>query len=177
MLLLFGPRLLPEYRNPDAGPLDIVSALFSLAAVLPIIYGLKELVQHGTGAAHLAALGVGVAFGVLFVRRQQALTVPMLDLSLLGNRTFRSAITMTVFGGIMAGTNFFVYQYLQTVQHLDPLHAALWLLPSSITIILGLNLAPRLGQKTRPAYVIAGGLLLVAIGYLAPARTGRSRRR
>jgi MFS transporter, DHA2 family, multidrug resistance protein len=51
VLLLFGPRLLPEYRNPDAGPLDLVSALLSLAAILPIIYGLKELVQHGEARA------------------------------------------------------------------------------------------------------------------------------
>ena len=175
VLLLFGPRLLPEYRNPDAGPLDVVSALLSLAAVLPIIYGLKELVQHGPGPVQLAALAVGVAFGVLFVRRQRALAVPMLELSLFGNRTFRSAITMTVFGGIMAGTNFFVYQYLQTVQHLEPLHAALWLLPSSVTIIVGLNLAPRLAQRIRPAYVIAGGLVLVAIGYLVLTQAGDGR--
>ena len=111
----------------------------------------------------------------LFVRRQRALAVPMLELSLFGNRTFRSAITMTVCGGIMAGTNFFVYQYLQTVQHLQPLHAALWLLPSSVTIIVGLNLAPRFAQRIRPAYVIAGGLVFVAIGYLVVTRAGDGR--
>lgn len=175
VLLLFGPRLLPEYRNSDAGPLDVVSALLSLATILPIIYGLKELVQNGAGPVQLAALAIGVVVGVLFVRRQQSLAVPMLDLSLFRNRTFGPAITMTVFGGVMAGTNFFVYQYLQTVQHLEPLHAALWLLPSSITIIVVLNLAPRLGQKIRPAYVIASGLVLVAIGYLVLTQAGDGR--
>ncbi|MDG4791769.1 MFS transporter [Micromonospora sp. WMMD1102] len=172
VLLLFGPRLLPEYRNPDAGPLDVVSALFSLATVLPIIYGLKELVQHGAGPVQFLALTIGVSVGVLFVRRQRVLAVPMLELSLFGNRTFRSAITMVVFGGVMAGTNFFVYQYLQTVQGLEPLPAALWLLPSSITIIVGLNIAPRLGQRIRPAYVIAAGLIVVTIGYLVLAQAG-----
>lgn len=175
VLLLFGPRLLPEYRNPDAGPLDATSALLSLATILPVIHGLKELVQHGPGAVPLGALAVGAVFGALFVRRQQTLAVPMLDLTLFGHRTFRAAITMTVFGGIMAGTNFFVYQYLQTVQHLDPLPAALWLLPSSITIIVGLTLAPRLGHRIRPAYVIAGGLALVATGYLVLTQVGDGR--
>ena len=175
VLLLFGPRLLPEYRTPDAGPLDVTSALLSLATILPTIYGLKELVQHGLGPTQLAALVAGFAFGVLFVRRQRALTVPMLDLSLFANPTFRSAVTMTVFGGIMAGTNFFIYQYLQTVQELEPLPAALWLLPSSITIIIGLNFAPRLAQRTRPAYVIAGGLVLVTLGYLVLTRVGDGR--
>ena len=34
-----GPMLLPEYRDPDAGRLDLPSAALSLAAVLAIIYG------------------------------------------------------------------------------------------------------------------------------------------
>jgi hypothetical protein len=69
------------------GPLDVVSALLSLATALPIIYGLKELVQHGAGSVKLAALTIGVAFGALFVRRQRDLAVPMLELNLFGNRT------------------------------------------------------------------------------------------
>jgi DHA2 family multidrug resistance protein-like MFS transporter len=34
LLLLAGPRLLPEYRDPAAGPLDLPSAGLSLVAVL-----------------------------------------------------------------------------------------------------------------------------------------------
>jgi DHA2 family multidrug resistance protein-like MFS transporter len=39
LLLIVGPILLPEYRDPQAGRLDIASALLSLAAILPVIYG------------------------------------------------------------------------------------------------------------------------------------------
>src|SRR5258707_1490931 len=39
LLLLLGPRLLPEFRDPNAGRLDFASAELSLAAVLAIIYG------------------------------------------------------------------------------------------------------------------------------------------
>jgi DHA2 family multidrug resistance protein-like MFS transporter len=48
-------------------------------------------------------------------------------------------------------------------------------LPSSITIIVGMNLAPRLAETIRPAYVITGGLILVAIGYLVLTRAGDGR--
>src|SRR5688572_30798480 len=41
LLLVLGPVLLPEFKDPNAGRMDINSALLSLAAVLPIIYGLK----------------------------------------------------------------------------------------------------------------------------------------
>jgi DHA2 family multidrug resistance protein-like MFS transporter len=39
LLLVLGPRVLPEYRDPDAGRLDLVSALMSLVAVLAVITG------------------------------------------------------------------------------------------------------------------------------------------
>ena len=43
LLLLLGPSLLPEYRDPDAGRLDLASAALSLAAVLAGVYSLKAL--------------------------------------------------------------------------------------------------------------------------------------
>src|SRR5687768_14240481 len=41
VLLLLGPRTLPEYRDPDARPLDLLSAAMSLLAILGVVYGLK----------------------------------------------------------------------------------------------------------------------------------------
>jgi MFS transporter, DHA2 family, multidrug resistance protein len=40
LLLVVGPLLLPEFENPDAGPLDLSSAALSLVAVLLAIFGL-----------------------------------------------------------------------------------------------------------------------------------------
>src|SRR5918998_1840133 len=39
LLLVLGPRLLPEFRDPGAGRLDLRSAAMSLAAVLAVVYG------------------------------------------------------------------------------------------------------------------------------------------
>src|SRR5499426_4502193 len=41
LLLALGPRVLPEFRDPAAGRLDLPSAALALAAVLAVIYGLK----------------------------------------------------------------------------------------------------------------------------------------
>src|ERR671915_610983 len=49
LLLAVGPFLLPEFRDPNAGRLDLVSAAMSLAAVLLVIYGLKRIAEHGVG--------------------------------------------------------------------------------------------------------------------------------
>ena len=49
LLLVLGPLLLPEFRDPNAGRLDITSALLSLAAVLLFIYGMKNMAEAGFG--------------------------------------------------------------------------------------------------------------------------------
>src|SRR5919108_854923 len=43
LVLVAGPVLLPEYRDPNAGWIDVVSASLSLMAVLSVIYGLKRI--------------------------------------------------------------------------------------------------------------------------------------
>jgi DHA2 family multidrug resistance protein-like MFS transporter len=47
LLLMVGPVLLPEHLNPNAGRLDVLSAALSLAAVLPVIYGVKFAAEGG----------------------------------------------------------------------------------------------------------------------------------
>src|SRR5262249_6676744 len=45
LLLVLGPLVLPEFKDPNAGQLDLTSSLLSLLAVLPVIYGLKQMAQ------------------------------------------------------------------------------------------------------------------------------------
>jgi DHA2 family multidrug resistance protein-like MFS transporter len=60
LLLVLGPMLLPEYRDPDAGRLDLASALLSLAAALSFVYGLKRAAEAGFGADAIGATAAGV---------------------------------------------------------------------------------------------------------------------
>ena len=54
LLLAIGPRLLPEYRDPQPGRLDLASAALSLVAVLAVIYGVKAIAKDGVGIVSLA---------------------------------------------------------------------------------------------------------------------------
>ncbi|MGI8941158.1 MAG: hypothetical protein ACR2H7_04565 [Actinomycetota bacterium] len=130
LLRAVGPRLLPEFRDPEAGRLDLIGAAMSLAAVLAVIYGLKQIAQDGIrllpALLILAALGVGV----LFVRRQRALADPMVDLALFREPAFSvSLVTFTLAVFAMFGSFLFIAQYLQLVVGLTPLEAGLWMLP------------------------------------------------
>ena len=127
LLLVTAPVLLPEYRDPDAGRLDLASVALSLAGILPVIYGLKVLATHGWDTSALVAIAVGVAFAVVFCRRQRQLADPLLDLDLFRNRAFSTALSIGLGGGIvMAGTFLLLSVYLQLVEGLTPLHAGLW---------------------------------------------------
>jgi MFS transporter, DHA2 family, multidrug resistance protein len=165
LLLVLGPILLPEYRDPEAGRLDLVSAGMSLAAVLALIYGLKQFAQDGPGWPPALSIVVGLAVGVAFVRRQQTLADPLLDLRLFRVPAFSAALTTNVLSFFVGfGALLFVAQYLQLVVGLSPLRAGLWMLPSSAGFILGSMLTPVLAGRVRPGLVMAGGLGLAAVG-------------
>jgi len=70
LLLVAGLFLLPEYRGDHAGRLDPASVALSLASVLLMVYGFKQLTVAHTVAVPLAAVLVGAVIGTVFVRRQ-----------------------------------------------------------------------------------------------------------
>lgn len=167
LLLVTAPALLPEYRDQDAGRLDLTSVALSLAAILPIIYGLKELAQSGPALWPVLALVVGLLIGVLFVWRQRTLPSPLLDLRMFGNRTFTTALVTMLFSMFVAGgTYLFVTQYLQLVAGQSPMRAGLWLLPAAFALIVTSMLAPVATRWLRPAHVVGIGLAISAIGHL-----------
>ncbi len=166
LLLALGPRLLPEFRDPAAGRLDVVSAALSLGAVLAAIYGLKRIAEDGLGWLPILSILAGIALGAVFARRQSALPHPLLDLRLFRDRTFAAALTIYTLGAMVAfGSFVFTAQYLQSVLGLSPLRAGLWTLPSALGFVVGSMLAPAVVRRVRPAFVMAGGLALAAVGF------------
>ena len=63
LLLVVGPSLLPEYKDPQAGRLDMASVVLSLGAVLPVIYALKQIAEGGLAALPVAILAAGSSWG------------------------------------------------------------------------------------------------------------------
>lgn len=167
VLLIVTPILLPEYKDPDAGRLDLASVVLSLVTVLPVIYGIKRLAEHGPGVVAIGTLLVGLLFGVAFVLRQRKLADPLLDLSLFSNRAFSTALLVLTLGlGLMGGLYLFITQYLQLVEGLTPMKAGLWLLPAAGALIIASSLTPAVAQRIRPGYVVGGSLFLSVLGYI-----------
>jgi len=166
LLLVLGPVLLPEFRDPEAGRLDPISAGMSLAAVLLVIYGIKQIAQDGfrwlTASFIVAGLGVGLAF----LRRQQTLADPLIDLRLFRAPAFSASLITYMLATFVAfGAYVFMAQHLQLVLGLSPLEAGLWTLPWAGAFIVGSNLTSVIARRFRTVSVVVGGLLLTAIGF------------
>ncbi|MBA3563115.1 MAG: MFS transporter [Gammaproteobacteria bacterium] len=166
LLLVLGPILLPEFRDPKAGRLDIASTAQSLAAVLAVIYGLKQIAEQGLGWLPALSIVAGLAVGVAFLRRQRKLVDPLIDLRLFRAPAFSASLATYTFGTFVAfGVYLFIAQYLQVVLALSPLQAGLWSMPFSGGFIIGSMLTPIIVRRLGPAYVMAAGLMLAAVGF------------
>ena len=175
LLLVLGPVLLPEYRDANAGRLDLLSVGLSLAAVLPIVYGVKELAKNGPHAVNLAAIAIGGVFGWIFAQRQRKLPNPLLDLRLFSNRTLSTAMSGQFFGPFLMGViMLLVTQYLQLVYGLTPFKAAMWLLPAVSAQMASFLLSPLIARRIRPAYLIDMGLVFSVAGLLLITRVEAS---
>ena len=165
LLLVAGPFLLPEHKSERAGRLDLLSAILSVAAVLPIIYGIKLAAQGGSLVwATLVAI-VGIVFGKWLLQRQRGLSDPLLDLGLFRRPAVAAALTIYTFDFFVGfGILIIFAQYLQLVLNLTPLQAGLWSTPVGFGFVVGSLLTSPALKLMRPAYVLGCGLALGATG-------------
>jgi DHA2 family multidrug resistance protein-like MFS transporter len=159
--------LIPESRDPNATPLDLVGAGLSIAALVTLVYGLIEAPQHGwTGDETLIALGIGFVLLAAFVFWEIRTPHPMLQMSFFRNRRFSVAnfsITLTFFA--LFGSVFMLTQHLQFVLGFTPLEAGTRVMPVA-TMIIGAPLSAKLAEKFGTKLVVALGLMTVAGAFL-----------
>jgi len=175
LLLAVGPTLLPEYRDPEAGSLHIPSAALSVAAVLALIFGLKDAAQNGVSWLPALSIAAGALLAVLFVRMQRALADPLIDLRMFRVPAFSAALAIYTLGTLVAfGIFVFIGQYLQLVLGLSPLVAGLWTVPFALGFVVGSMLCPRLVRTLSHAVVMSGGLVLAALGFILLTQVSRT---
>jgi MFS transporter, DHA2 family, multidrug resistance protein len=166
LLLVLGPTLLPESRDPAAGRLDLASAAMSLASVLAMIYGLKRIAEDGLGLLPSISTAAGLAVGIAFLLRQRTLGSPLLDLRLFRVPAFCASLaTHTLAFFAIGGMFFLTAQYLQLVLGLSPLRAGLWMALPFGGFIVGSMLTPPIVRRVRPAFVMDAGLALATVGF------------
>jgi hypothetical protein len=170
LLLLVGPRLLPEPPSSTSSRFDLLSLASVLA--LAVVFGLKQIIAAGHSGVALSSIAAGLALGAIFIRRQRR-PDPLLDLSLLARGPFSAALATNVVAlFVIFGMSLFLAQYLQSVLGLSPLAAGAWSVPEALGFIVGSMATPRLAGRHGAGTVVAAGLLLGGLGWGIVATTG-----
>ncbi|AKZ54671.1 Transmembrane-transporter [Streptomyces ambofaciens ATCC 23877] len=175
VLVVVGVKLLPESRNPNPGPWDLLSVVLSLVGMVGVVYAVKEAAAHGFAWATLAAGLLGAAALHGFVRRQLTMPIPLLDMRLFRSRGFSGAVLadlLTILG--LSGAVFFLSQYLQLVQGRRPLEAGLAELPAAVGAVAAGLLAGRAARRFSVRAVVSGGLAAVGLALAALTFVGQS---
>src|SRR6266705_4406838 len=166
LLLALAPALVPEFRAPQAGRFDLVSSVLSLGAVLPVIYGIKEIAAGGLDLARCLWIAAGVAVGAAFIVRQARSPAPMIDLKLFRSRGFTGSVAMNLVAMFaIVGFAIFTTQYLQSVLGMSPLTAALWSLVPMAGTMAAVPATRALVPRVDRAWIAAGGFLVAAAGF------------
>jgi MFS transporter, DHA2 family, multidrug resistance protein len=166
LLLVLGPILLPESRNPGVSSLDVPAALLSLAAVLLAVHGIKELAQDGLQPGPTLAILAGCGLAAAFVRHERRRRDPAIAPALFRNVAFTAPLlTNACAFFVLYGTSYLVAQHMQLVLGLSPLEAGLWTIPSSLGYLAGAVLGLTAARRVRPAFVVGAGLALATSGF------------
>ncbi|GAA1416382.1 MFS transporter [Catellatospora coxensis] len=174
LLVVLVPVLVPESRRVAGGRFDLLGAVLSLAAVLPVIWGVKELAAEGDPRLAAAAIVLGLAVGAAFLHRQRSSPDPLIDLTMFRGRAFRGAVAVNLLAMFaLIGFAIFTTQLLQTVWGMSPLEAALWSLVPSLGIGAVAPLAAGLAQRGIPRNrLVAVGFLVALAGFAAMTAVG-----
>jgi EmrB/QacA subfamily drug resistance transporter len=167
--VLLARRYVPESRDPGAARrLDVSGLWLSALGLLALTFALSRGHDYGwTSTAVLAPLlGAGAA-GIAFVRVERRAAAPLIDPAVLRGRFAAANVVTFAIGVAWFGAFLFTSLFLQQARGASPLRAAMALLPWLLMILV---LAPVIGLLVRhvPAHVlVASGLVLLALAFLA----------
>lgn len=166
VLLLAGPRVLPEYRAASDARFDVPGVVLSLLGILPLVYAVKDVASHGPHPRALALAVLGLVSLAAFVARQRRAAAPLVDLHLFRSPAFSAAIASSLVGMMTFGAmSYLTGVQLQTAMGLDVLVAALAGIPVAVTVGIFSISATRLATHGHRGPFVAA-LLLAALGNL-----------
>ena len=161
LVLTAAARWIQESKAGGERRLDLPGAVLVTAGTATLAYGVVQTEAEGWGAAAtLVPLGVALALIVIVPRRRGAHAAaadaarPVPGPRGLGGQRGDVRVRLRIFA-----MWFFMTLYAQNVLGYTPIEAGLALVPSSLAVVAGSKIAPRLmrrvgrtGRRGRPAY-------------------------
>ena len=164
--------LVPESKDDQATPLDLVGSCLSIAGLGSLIFAIIEAPARGwTDDLVLVGFGAALVLLALLLMWEGRTTYPMLQLEFFLNPRFSAAsATVTMISFTILGSVFLLSQYLQFVLGFSPLEAGIRLLPLA-SIVVAAPASARVVERVGTKRVVMTGMALIAVamGWLAMA--------
>ena len=162
--LLFGLLFLREQERHDPGRFDTPGFLLSGAGLGSLMFALSEGPAQGwTSPGIIVAAVAGIVLLAVMVRVELRTKQPMLDLSLLANRLFRTTTgAFIVDTAAFLGSLFLVALFYQDGFGVSPLQSGLSTFPEALGVMAGAQIAGRLYPRYGPRRLVTAGMAGVA---------------
>lgn len=170
-----GAWAIPPIAGPGRRSLDLPGVGTSTVALVALTYALIEGTRRGwTSPVILGAFALAAVAAAAFVAVERRSADPMIDLSLLANRTFAggmAALMMWAFG--LFGIYFFTSLYLQDVLGFSAIRAGLAFVPMAVLMAAGATVSDRVAARIGAHRSVGAAMGLMAVGIVSVSLLGR----
>jgi EmrB/QacA subfamily drug resistance transporter len=173
--VIFGFIFLEDHHENVAGRFDLGGFVLSASGLGLLMYGISEgPYKHWSDPLVIASIAIGAVLLIVMVVVETAITEPLIDLRLFGDRLFRSSTAVLNLASIaFLGVLFLVALFFQDGLGLSALQSGLSTFPEAIGVMLGAQIVTRLLYPTLgPKRVMIMGLLILATSLALMALVG-----
>ncbi|MBO6111158.1 MAG: DHA2 family efflux MFS transporter permease subunit [Methanobrevibacter sp.] len=167
VLILILSLILANFElETEKYPLDFPSLLLSILFCVGLMIGFSNVAEYGFSILYvILPIIVGIISLIVFVKRQNKIEKPLINLSVLKNKYF---VYGTVFASllyfIMCGINVIVPLFVQNVAYYSSTESGLILFPAAIIMIVFNFIGPVLADKIgiKPVLITSSFLNIIA---------------
>jgi MFS family permease len=169
--LIMVRRFVRESKAGGSKRVDWAGILLTAGGLFGIVYGINQAAAQGFGSpAVLVPASIGAVMLVVLVLYSKRTEEPALRLSLFQNKVFAVGVLLFLMMGFASmGAYFQLSTYLQALQKVSPIQAALTLLPYTLSLFVFAILAGGWVGRFPTRLLIGGGLALMTVGLAAMA--------
>jgi EmrB/QacA subfamily drug resistance transporter len=166
--VLLARRVLQESPRGPRHRFDALGAAAITGAVLALVHAVLGVAADGWTPSSAAGLAASAALIAAFVVIERRAIEPLVRLELFRSRVVSTGVGLAVLGGAARASTFvLVALYLQQALRMDPQHAGLAMVPTSLTgFAVSLTLLPRVLRRLGPRRTLVIGVVVLAAGHL-----------